>query len=546
VGGHDGGLGALLRLDPDAVEDAGRRLCTAALGLATAADALGRERRGGGREWRGQAATAAWARLGERSAAAAGAATAFDDAGRALGAHARQLRAARERARVLLARLDAVDARAPGPLAASLGDPADERGAVLAAGRLVEEEVAASGATAAAVLRTAAAEAPPAPGWHGRLHEAVEGHLTSLVAGAAGAVFDLLSVPVALAGLTPVREAVDPEGHRAQHAEVRATLAAAAEDPGAALAALVDTAAWREDPARALGALLPDAAAVLVGAGGATRVLRAGSAVRQGAAASAVGRRGAGSAVPGEQGWEGDGLVLDPLQDAETRALRERAVAAEPGVSAGVGAVREQVGARALGMEHRVKGLDSLRRKVAEQLPESSLLQTVDGVRDALRFTVGIDDAHYAAGAVAVVRGLRAQGFVPVAVKNAWVLERPYRGLNTVWADPRSSVLFEVQVHTPASWEANLATHRAYEVERLSTASPAERAEARAFQEQVWSQVPSPPAVGGLGPAAAGLAPATAAAWAAAVAPAAAAESALLVPRVLGPPLPEPAAPARP
>jgi hypothetical protein len=516
-------LVAALALRPGPVADAGARLAAAAEGLSTAAAALGAPLQG----WSGGAATAAASRLGERVAALRRAASAFADAGAALSAHAATLEEARAAATALRARAEAADervSRATALGAAAGADPAlaaaaaraaeGERAGVGAAAARLVDEVGAGGAAAARALRAAAAAAPPRPGWHTATADAVDGALTSAAFGAGEAVVGLVRLPAQLAGASALRLAVDPAGYLAGALRLRAAASAAAADPrGAALAAL-DVELWREDPARAVGRLLPELVASAVGAGGAAAVARGANGVRAAGAASAVGRRAPERADDAGGPWAGHGLGLSPAQAAEARALAARAAAVEPQVTARVTAVADAVAARTLGLEHRLKGLDSLQRKIAEELLERpDVVAVVDTVNDTLRFTLELDDARYAAGAVAAMRGLRAGGLVPVAWKNFWTRAKPYQGLNTTWAAPGSPVLLEVQVHSPASWAANKDTRADYEVQRVTANPPALRAAAAEAQAQRWALVPRPPRVEVLTADLVGLRPATPEQW---------------------------------
>ncbi len=551
-------LEELARVDAAAVEGAARSLTTTAAGLRDVAALLGGDAVDWSAQWSGRASDAAWTSLGQRSEAAARSAAAFEAAGRALGAHAAVLGPAAARAASLVARRSA----ATPPEAAEL-----ERD-----GQRLTEQVATSAAVAARAVGGAAADAPPPRGWHASAAAAVDRWVTSAVFGVGEAVLGLAAASVTMAALHPARLAVDPAGHRGAVLGAVTSAVAAVDavrtDPLGAAAQAVDVDLWRSDPARAAGQLAPALIPLVGGAARAGTLAHGSRGVAAGARASAVGRRGGQRATPGTTGWvsANGALRLTAQEAAETTALLGRARAVEPRVSVAVAAARQRVGAAALGQEHRLKELDSLQRKIAEALAKDGdrdrqLLPVVDAVGDSLRYTFSFDDARYTAGTLATLRALRAQGLVPVAVKNAWTNDKPYRGVNTTWADPRSSVLLEVQTHTPSSWGANKATHEAYERQRLTSNPPEVRAAAHAHQVEVWSRVPRPRGVDSIGPAAVGLRPVAGAEWVVAGGRTAAGGTLLIAgaPRqpassdrspvpVLGPRagLPEPAAAARP
>ncbi|HTV79012.1 MAG TPA: hypothetical protein VMF03_12180, partial [Steroidobacteraceae bacterium] len=70
-----------------------------------------------------------------------------------------------------------------------------------------------------------------------------------------------------------------------------------------------------------------------------------------------------------------------------------------------------------------------------------------------------------------------------------------YKGINSRWRDPESGLLFEMQFHTRASFEAKQLTHAAYERLRNSLTPDIERDELREFQRKVSAEIPVPPRV---------------------------------------------------
>jgi hypothetical protein len=53
-------------------------------------------------------------------------------------------------------------------------------------------------------------------------------------------------------------------------------------------------------------------------------------------------------------------------------------------------------------------------------------------------------------------------------------------------------VLFEVQFHTPESWEAKQKTHDAYAIIENPDSSDADKAAARKYQQEVSAAIPIP------------------------------------------------------
>jgi hypothetical protein len=87
---------------------------------------------------------------------------------------------------------------------------------------------------------------------------------------------------------------------------------------------------------------------------------------------------------------------------------------------------------------------------------------------------------------------IEEHGFELLIRKPSWDGEE-YKGINSQWRDPDSGLLFEVQFHTHASWEAKQETHPAYEKLRDPRTSPAEREELSSFQRGIADSIPIPP-----------------------------------------------------
>lgn len=193
--------------------------------------------------------------------------------------------------------------------------------------------------------------------------------------------------------------------------------------------------------------------------------------------------------------------------------LYARAAAAEPKVT---GALHDAVMRNAgflQGYENVLKTEASLTRKIADQAmanidptksPEARIADEVKNVKDALRYTVQADTAHYTQTVTDAQNGLLAQGNTLVKSKNTWAPGQPYRGLNTFWRTPDGQ-LFEVQFHTPESYMTKSANHVMYEEGRLPTTTPERQAELNREMQRNADAIPMPPGaldIGRLSPAA--------------------------------------------
>jgi hypothetical protein len=184
--------------------------------------------------------------------------------------------------------------------------------------------------------------------------------------------------------------------------------------------------------------------------------------------------------------WQGDGnRRLSPEQNAEAAKcaadLRDEAIQR-------IGPAMERVEAadpsrRLAGLEHMVKGEDRLKEKIAAELsgkPGMTVRDALGEVADGVRFTLEYPAERYAAGVLADVGRLKAEGFQLTKLKNLWDSDQ-YKGVNSQWRAPETGTRCEMQFHTPESLQAKELTHRAYERIRTTAALPAEE---RDFTEE--------------------------------------------------------------
>jgi hypothetical protein len=148
-----------------------------------------------------------------------------------------------------------------------------------------------------------------------------------------------------------------------------------------------------------------------------------------------------------------------------------------------------------VGLEHRLKGEDRLKEKIADALrgrPGLTATQALSIVPDPVRFTFTYSRDRYADGVVADVERIKEIGLEEVKLKNLWS-DAQYKGINSQWRSPETGLRIEVQFHTPASLEAKELTHKAYERIRNTDTSPTERHDLEAFQRRVNALLDTPP-----------------------------------------------------
>ncbi|MFH9267027.1 ATP nucleotide 3'-pyrophosphokinase [Streptomyces sp. NPDC017546] len=210
---------------------------------------------------------------------------------------------------------------------------------------------------------------------------------------------------------------------------------------------------------------------------------------RAGASRTAVAQQ------PGD-GWTGDGgLSLGPADNQRVDDYIEGARRAERDISPQVRAAAWIAGAEVIGFENRLKSPDSLKRKVATSLkehPGQSAEDALATLSDAVRYTLQLRDDQYTDGVTTAARTLSAWGNDSTKWSNTWGRSQGYKGLNTVWRAPRSAQLFEVQFHTPASKQAQEATHKLYEEQRLPGTGPERKKQLQEQQNALFAAVPVP------------------------------------------------------
>ncbi|WP_163568527.1 hypothetical protein [Fodinicola feengrottensis] len=122
-------------------------------------------------------------------------------------------------------------------------------------------------------------------------------------------------------------------------------------------------------------------------------------------------------------------------------------------------------------------------------------------MKDAVRYTIDVPGGQYSAGVEHAVQELQHQGYQAVKWKPSWTnAPGDYKGINSFWKDPSTGQVFEVQFHTPQSFDAKMVTHELYEAQRLPGVSAEEIARLQAEQGQIFSHVPIPPGAGEIPP----------------------------------------------
>jgi hypothetical protein len=145
--------------------------------------------------------------------------------------------------------------------------------------------------------------------------------------------------------------------------------------------------------------------------------------------------------------------------------------------------------------KYALKSLDRFQEKLAKLIarnPDKSSDELAHEIHDGVRYTFVFDEDRYYDGTREVHSKLEEQGFDLEVRRNTWT-DPEYKGINSRWHDPDHNVLFEVQFHTMASWDAKQRTHEVYERISDTRVTPQERARLREAQREISGTVPLPP-----------------------------------------------------
>jgi hypothetical protein len=146
------------------------------------------------------------------------------------------------------------------------------------------------------------------------------------------------------------------------------------------------------------------------------------------------------------------------------------------------------------GFEHRFKGEDRLKEKIAEKMAAEPRMTTAGALRevaDVIRYTYCFQPEDYTRGYYDTKERFESVGHEMYYSQNWWT-NLEYKGINTRWVTAGGQ-RFEVQFHTPESFHAkHYVTHLAYERIRDPTTSRAELRDLHAFQREVCSPIQVP------------------------------------------------------
>jgi hypothetical protein len=131
-----------------------------------------------------------------------------------------------------------------------------------------------------------------------------------------------------------------------------------------------------------------------------------------------------------------------------------------------------------------LKSPDRFKEKLAkliERRPDESAADLAAEIPDGIRYTFKFEVDKYTEGVGVACAKIGGSGCELTRLANRWDGEE-YKGVNSRWRHIESGQSFEVQFHTPESWDVKQANHDAYERANDPTTDIGEVELLRAYQ----------------------------------------------------------------
>lgn len=178
--------------------------------------------------------------------------------------------------------------------------------------------------------------------------------------------------------------------------------------------------------------------------------------------------------------------------NALAKGLLDKAKVVEPAITQKLQSFEDDT-TKLVSLEHRLKTEESLTRKILTNAhtEEISLEEAAADIGDVVRYTMCIDSPVYVSRATEVLKALEDMGCTVRKFKNLWAGDM-YKGLNTS-IETSDGIVFELQFHTPESYDVKEQTHGYYEIARAEDATEEEVAEANRMRRQLNEGLEIPP-----------------------------------------------------
>ena len=162
-------------------------------------------------------------------------------------------------------------------------------------------------------------------------------------------------------------------------------------------------------------------------------------------------------------------------------------------------------GSKLIGLEHSLKSIESLSRKILSvhlMSLKTANVKTLESIvtneiADSVRYTLVCDEANYVEQVKQTIQGLIAKGYQLKVFRNTWH-SNTYKGVNTNFIAPDGTV-FELQFHTDTSYAVKgEMTHTFYEIIRNSFTTKVQKDIAGEIREAYQKLITIPEGIIGL------------------------------------------------
>jgi hypothetical protein len=174
------------------------------------------------------------------------------------------------------------------------------------------------------------------------------------------------------------------------------------------------------------------------------------------------------------------------------KELSALAAKVEPKVTPALQAMAEANGGRMVGLDARLKTVESMTRKLND-FPDRR-------INDALRYTMTFDEANFTGGVRTVMDSMSQQGYKLQSSRNTFKDGEPYKGINATYRT-KDGLDFELQFHTPRSFDMkDRVNHPLYEQQRQVDSTTSTWIKLREQMIQNSNTVPVPSGAGDINP----------------------------------------------
>ena len=188
------------------------------------------------------------------------------------------------------------------------------------------------------------------------------------------------------------------------------------------------------------------------------------------------------------------GKSTNPSAMSEAKKLQAKAIAAEPAITEKMQSLSQNAGGELIGLEYKIKGTDSMARKIDDKAKEEfggDTKAAAADIGDSVRYTMALSEANYATGTKETIEGLTAEGYT-LKVKNYWQEGNIYKGVNVSAVSPDGQK-FELQFHTKSSFDLKeTKNHKLYEEHRLPNTSKQRKSALEREMASNWDSVQNP------------------------------------------------------